>query len=489
MTFNGITILGLGPGDPQLMTCQAWEILENSKEIYLKSHQHPVIDELPEGFLVHSLEDLFVDDAETENLSERLVSTILGLGKRKGGVVYAVPGNPVIDDVLTSEITQRAEQAGVPVRVISGLSFIDPVCTALNIDLLSHTVLWDASELARLHVPPFAPSVPAIITQIQSREIAAEIKLTLMSLYPDNHPVKLVHAGGTAQEVVEVLQLFEIDRGSHIGMQTYLYVPPLDYRMSFEAFLEVIAHLRAPDGCPWDRQQDYKSLRSDLLEETYEALNALDADDPENLREELGDLVLLILMLSQIASESGDFTISDVLLGIHEKIVRRHPHVFGDQDVSDEQEVLQIWEQLKAEERSENGKSENSLLEGVSSALPALTQAQAYQKRAAWVGFDWSDLKGVIDKLNEELAEMQSAENAEEYGKEIGDLLFSVVNLARWKGVDAESALRESNARFYRRFAYIEDKAKEKGRLIQEMTIEEMESLWQEAKKEAHFLK
>ena len=187
-------------------------------------------------------------------------------------------------------------------ELISGLSIIESVCIALNIDLLSQTVLWDAFELARLNVPPFPPSVPAIITQIQSREIAAEIKLTLIAFTQTITQSNLSTLPALPKNWWRCCNYLKSIGSPHTGKQTYLYLPPLDYRMSFEAFLEVIAHLRAPDGCPWDRQQDYKSLRSDLLEETYEALNALDAGDPENLREELGDLVLLILMLSQIAN-------------------------------------------------------------------------------------------------------------------------------------------------------------------------------------------
>ncbi len=238
-----------------------------------------------------------------------------------------------------------------------------------------------------------------------------------------------------------------------------------------------------PDGCPWDREQTHLTLRADLLEETYEALAALDAGDPQGLREELGDLLLLILLHTQIASDDGEFTIADVLRGVHTKIVHRHPHVFGDMLAADAGTVLKNWEILKAEERASQGKSEASLLAGVSLALPALLQAEQYQKRAHHVGFDWSDVQGVRAKLEEELHEVDAAVGQAEQSAEIGDLLFAVVNLARWFHLDAESALREANARFYKRFSSIEAAARLQGRAVSDLSLDEMEALWQQAKK------
>jgi len=241
--------------------------------------------------------------------------------------------------------------------------------------------------------------------------------------------------------------------------------------------------LRAPEGCPWDREQTHLTLRADLLEETYEALAALDAADSQALREELGDLLLLILLHTQIASDDGEFTIVDVLRGVNTKIVHRHPHVFGDVEAADAGAVLKNWERLKAEERALQGKHEASLLDGVSLVLPALVQAEQYQKRTRHVGFDWPDVQGVRAKLDEELHELDAALGQAEQSSEIGDLLFSVVNLARWFHLDAESALREANARFYKRFSSIEAAARSQGRAVSDLSLDEMEALWQLAKK------
>jgi tetrapyrrole methylase family protein/MazG family protein len=372
---------------------------------------------------------------------------------------------------------------GMSLRLIEGLSFLEPIFTALRLDPFPHIALVDALQLAASHVPPFPPGVPALIAQIHSAMVAADVKLTLMSLYPDEHPVKLVHAAGTPDQVVEELALYEIDRSRHIGLLTALYLPPLAPQTSFESFLEVVAHLRAPEGCPWDREQTHHSLRGDLLEETYEALAAMDAGDVDGMREELGDLLLLILLHTQIASDEGEFTIADVLNGVNTKIVRRHPHVFGDFQLKDEHHLLRNWERLKAQERLENGKAEASLLDGVSLALPALAQAEQYQKRVARVGFDWPDVQGVLDKLAEELHEVHQAAEGEEREAEIGDLLFAVANLARWYKIEPESALRQANARFRQRFAFIERIAREQGRGVSDLTLDEMEDLWQQAKK------
>jgi tetrapyrrole methylase family protein/MazG family protein len=483
MAFSGITILGLGPGDPGLLTRQAWQVLESSPELYLRTRKHPVVDSLPADIQIYSFDDLYEASQTFEEVYEKIVQRVLELGRRPQGVVYAVPGHPYVAEATSPEIIRRARVEQLPVRVVDGLSFLEPVFTALEIDPYPNLALVDALELVASHVPSFPTNYPALIAQIHSPAVAADLKLTLTSLYPDEHPVKLVHAAGTAQQRVENLALYEIDRSLHIGLLTALYLPPLGANTSFEAFLEVVAHLRAPEGCPWDREQTHLTLRADLLEETYEALAALDAGDPQGLREELGDLLLLILLHTQIASDDGEFTMADVLRGVNTKIVHRHPHVFGDVKAADAGAVLKNWERLKAEERASQGKGEASLLDGVSLALPALLQAEQYQKRAHHVGFDWPDVGGVRAKLDEELHEVDAAVGQAEQSFEIGDLLFAVVNLARWFHLDAESALRESNARFYKRFSSIEAAARSQGRAVSDLSLDEMEALWQQAKK------
>ncbi len=477
-----ITIMGLGPGSADLLTRQAWEILLHTKEIYLRTQQHPLVAELPAGLIIHSFDDLYTAGENFDQVYGQIVDHIIQLGKQSEGVVYAVPGNPFVAEATTPAIIRRAREEGIVVRIVEGLSFIEPALAAIDVDPFPQLALIDALDLSMKHVPLFPPHMPALIAQIYSRQVASDVKITLTSVYPDEHPVKLVHAAGTQYEKVESCKLFEIDRSASIDVLSCLYLPPLDDHSSFETFQEVVAHLRAPEGCPWDKEQTHQSLRPYLLEETYEVLAALDANDPDELREELGDLLLQIYLHAQIASEEGEFAIADVLRTVHTKIVNRHPHVFGDVMIEDAQGVLRNWERLKAIERADNGKSEAGLLASVAPALPALSQAQEIQRRAARVGFDWKDIQGVWKKVEEELGEIHRANNPEEMAHEIGDLLFTVVNLARWQHVDSESVLRETNARFRQRFLKIEAAAREKGCSVADLSMEDMDSLWEAAK-------
>jgi tetrapyrrole methylase family protein/MazG family protein len=482
-----ITLLGLGPGDISLLTQQAASIIENTPEIYVRTVHHPIVNSFPPTIEVHSFDELYDQLPSFDDVYAHIIEKVLKLGRRSQGVIYAVPGHPYVAEATCPEIARRARFEGLPVQVVEGLSFIEPTLSALGVDPLPHLVIIDALELATAHVPPFPPDAPALIAQIHSKAVANDVKLTLMDTYPDEHPVSLVHAAGTPHALVEDLLLHAIDQSSSIGLLTSLYLPPLEKGMSFEAFQEIIAHLRAPDGCPWDREQDHQTLRTNLLEETYEALAALDADDPVHMREEFGDMLLQITLHAQIANEYGEFNINQMIKGIYDKIIRRHPHVFGNLKVDGVETVLHNWEKLKAAERAEvhkeNGGTEKGLLDGVEIALPSLAQAEEIQARAARVGFDWPDTRGVVDKINEECHELLNAEDLASRSDELGDLLFAVVNLARHYEIDAESALRETNTRFRKRFAHIEQSAREQGRPLSDLSLNEMESLWQEAKK------
>lgn len=479
----GITLLGLGPGDAAKLTREAWEVLLSASEIWLRTAQHPTVSAFPSRLKVFSFDDLYEGGADFASVYERIVERVMELGQRPQGVIYAVPGDPFVAEATTPEIARRVREMGLPLRIINGVSFVEPLCAALGLDPYPRCVLVDALELADLHVPSFPPDMPAIVAQLYSRLVAAEVKVTLNAVYPDEHPVRLVHAAGTPAERVENLCLYEIDRSEQIGLLTALYVPPLGEGTSFEAFQEVVARLRAPDGCPWDREQTHASLRPHLLEEAYEALAALDSGDTEKMAEELGDLLLQIVLHAQIASEEGEFGMADVLRGVRAKIIRRHPHVFGDLQLDSVQGVLRNWEKLKDAERRSSNQSEKGLLDGVPLALPALAQAQEYQERAARVGFDWPVVEGVLEKIAEEIEEVKTASDSEHLAAEIGDLFFALVNLARWKRVDAESALRAANQRFRVRFAFVEQCARQQGKHLQDLTLEEMEVLWQDAKR------
>lgn len=368
----------------------------------------------------------------------------------------------------------------------TGIAFhsLERVFVALGLDPFSGVTLVDAASLSAAFAPLFSPSYPALIARVSSAEIAAGVKRALLVNYPADFAVRLVHAGeGTFTPMLEDLPLDGIDRSLHLDAQTMLYLPGLGADSSLEFFQEVVAHLRDPlTGCPWDKEQTHASLRPYLLEETYEALEALDSGDMRKVSEELGDLLLQIVLHAQIGVVEGEFTLANVLQGINRKIIRRHPHVFGDVEVAGVSGVLRNWERLKAEEREQKSESEKGLLDSVPRILAALALAQEYQDRAARVGFDWSEIGPVRAKILEELEEVETAPDAAARAGELGDLLFAVVNLVRWYKVDAETALRETSNRFRRRFAYIERSAKSQGRVLSEMTLAEMDVLWEQAK-------
>jgi len=248
----------------------------------------------------------------------------------------------------------------------------------------------------------------------------------------------------------------------------------------FTSLVDIIARLRAPDGCPWDRKQTHASLRENLLAECYEALEALDEGDSGKLCDELGDLLMQVVLHTQIATEAGEFELGDVLTSINTKLVHRHPHVFGSKKVKDVEEVRHNWEVLKQEEREAG----TSMLASVPKQMPALSYSQEIQRRVAQVGFDWEDIDGIIDKLAEEVGEFKQAESQEQRAQEFGDLLFTLVNIARRLGVDLESALREANRKFFRRFSYMEEVCRKRGLNLAELSFDEQNALWEEAKRE-----
>jgi tetrapyrrole methylase family protein / MazG family protein len=248
----------------------------------------------------------------------------------------------------------------------------------------------------------------------------------------------------------------------------------------FESLVDIIARLRSPDGCPWDRKQTHDSLREYILEESYETLAALDEGDTDKLCEELGDLLLQIILQSQIAREAGEFELADVLTAINKKLIYRHPHVFGEIKVGSAEEVVHNWEILKKAERP----AKVSMLESVPKQMPALAYSQKIQQRVAEAGFDWKDIQGVVEKVVEEVQEFRQANSAKEKSDEFGDMLFTLVNFARRQGIDSEVALREANKRFFQRFTYMEKLCRERGQDFSSLSFDEQNRLWDEAKKE-----
>jgi MazG family protein len=255
--------------------------------------------------------------------------------------------------------------------------------------------------------------------------------------------------------------------------------------LRFQRLIEIMARLRAPGGCPWDREQTFDTIQPYTLEETYEVLDAIDRRDFRALAEELGDLMLQVVFYAQMAEEEGRFTVADSLDAINEKLVRRHPHVFADGDARTPDQVLKRWDEIKVEEKRGRGEAPKGLLDGVLKTQPALMEAAHLSRKAASAGFDWPSLGPVFDKMREEIAELEHArasENPSEIEGELGDLLFTIVNVARFLHVDPEQALRRTNVKFRHRFAHVEQELAARGRTLPESNIEEMEQLWQQSK-------
>lgn len=491
-----ITILGLGPGSAECLTREAWQVLTTAAEVWLRTARHPVVAYLPQSVALHSFDSLYEGCATFTEVYAAIVERILDLGRRPEGVCYCVPGHPWVGETAVPHIVCQAKEVGIPVRVVAGLSFVEPMLSALSLDALDGIQVVDALDLVALCHPSLNPDVPALVAQVYSRAVASDLKLVLMNQYPDEHQVALVDAAATPAEQVSWLPLYEIDR-QDVTPLTSLYVSPLPPVSSFEGFQQTVARLRAPDGCPWDREQTHESLRTNLLEETYEVLAAIDAKDVAGLCEELGDLLLQIILHAQIAIEDGEFYMAEIIAGIDSKLKRRHPHVWGDVQVQGSQDVIVNWEAIKRREREANGAEARSMLDGIPKALPSLTQAVEYGKRVARVGLDLGiagvtpvsaapDGRLVLETALSEV--LKCSEIAEAQGTDLatsvwGNLLFAIASYARKSGVDLESALRETSASLASRFRVLESAARDAGISLAEMDPAQLNQLWQEAHK------
>lgn len=481
-----LTLLGLGPGDVDDLSRRAWRTLKSARRVILRTSQHNCVPCLPQQdgdatIVYQSCDDLYETIPEFKHVYDAIVERVL-TAARAGDVVYAVPGDPMVGESTVLRLIEAVKAENIPYEIVSGISFVEPVLRAVGHDALDGLQILDGIVVAAMHHPPINPDYPALLGQVYSRAVAANVKLTLMNQYPDDYLVTLLHAAGTETMQVETLPLYQIDRSPNIRHMTTLFVPALGEMSSFEQFQEIIAHLRAPEGCPWDREQTHQSLRRYLLEEAHEVLEALDEDDSDALYQELGDLLLQVVLHTQVAIDEGEFKMTDVLRHINAKLIHRHPHVWGDTAVSGAGEVLANWDTLKKQEHAAKGIRRDSLLDGVPKGLPALMQAYEYQSKAAKPGFDWDRIEDVAAKVREELEEVLTAPTDEARAEEIGDLLFALVNWARWLKIEPETALRETNAKFSRRFRHIETTLAAQGRTLKDSTLAEMDSLWNAAK-------
>lgn len=469
-----ITILGLGPGSWGDLTMQARTLLAQAAQeqtpVYFRTLVHPTVEPLQKDLpdlKIASFDEVYDESDDWEKLYQSITTTVCEVASRQP-MIYAVPGHPLLGESSVQLILAQARQRGLSTRVVSGLSFLEPVCAALELDpftLGAHII--DATELASLgHVEiagRIIPTMPLLIVQVYNRRVASAVKIALGECYPDEWPVKLVRAAGVDNdEAVIEMPLYELDRNNLANHLCTLYVPPRGVMEALrlpETLRYITMRLRRePDGCPWDRQQTHQSLTRYVIEETYEVVEALAENDMEALAEELGDLLLQVYLHAEIAHQEGHFAIGDIFEHINAKMIRRHPHVFGAVEVGSAGEVVQNWAEIKKQEKLAAGKdlTSASALDGVPLASPALTLAQEYQKRAAKTGFEFSRIQEVLDTFSEELQKLRQANTPTEQKEEMGKLLFSAVTVAHLLDIDAEEALREATRKFKRHFQYWE---------------------------------
>jgi tetrapyrrole methylase family protein/MazG family protein len=500
ITPPAITILGLGPGSWDDLTIQARAVLERAAReqtpVCFRTLVHPTIEPIKAAFpdlQITSFDDFYDESDNWEQLYQRITESVCEQAARQP-VIYAVPGHPLIGELTVQLLLAQARQRGLSTRIVAGLSFLEPVCAALELDPFTlGAQIIDATALAGLTHDEVAgkivPTTPLLIVQVYNRRVASEVKIALGECYPDEWPVKLVKAAGVdSDEAVIEMPLYELDRNSLANHLCTLYVPPRNAMEALrlpESLRYITMRLRRdPDGCPWDRQQTHESLTRYVIEEAYEVVEAIEEHDLDHLAEELGDLLLQVYLHSEIARQEGNFTIGDVFEHVNAKLIRRHPHVFGTTEVANAGQVVQNWEAIKKQEKIAAGKDVDaaSVLDGIPLASPALVLAQEYQKRAAKTGFEFSQLQEVLDKLNEELNELHAASTVEEQKEEMGDVLFIVAKLARMLHIDAEEALRQANRKFKQRFTQMEATIKSEQREFASYTLEEWTQLWKKAK-------
>ncbi|PAQ14853.1 nucleoside triphosphate pyrophosphohydrolase [Bacillaceae bacterium SAOS 7] len=483
MTYS-ITIVGLGAGELDQLPLGIYKLLKRTNKVYARTIDHPVIAELQaEGVSFESFDHVYEKHDQFEAVYEEIVAELTLAATTEEEVVYAVPGHPIVAEKTVQLLLEKGKLPEWDISIAGGQSFLDALFTSIEADPIDGFQFLDGTALHRDDINIFQH---VVIAQVYDAFVASEVKLTLMEKYADEYEVYIVTAAGSSEQVVKKVPLYELDRQVELNNLTSLYVPPVKeaeqtYR-EFAVLRQIIAKLRAPDGCPWDREQTHESLKKYLIEEAYELLEAIDRQDDDHIIEELGDVLLQVLLHAQIGEDEGMFSIEDVIETLAQKMIRRHPHVFGEKVVEGAEQVVANWQEIKQQEK---GTKETALLDEVAKGLPALLRAYELQKKAAKVGFDWEDAQGALDKVEEEWKEfLDEVKSGDEVRllEEFGDLLFALVNVSRFYAIHPEEALIAVNEKFYRRFTHVEKRVKESKRAFNEYTLEELDAFWNEAK-------
>lgn len=478
-----IKIIGLGPGNPNALTIGAMEELKKCKNVYFRTEMHPTVEYLKEKDIKFKTYDYLYESSNSfDEVYDKIAKDLIKKNTEDGELIYAVPGHPLVAESVVNLINLCKEN-NIKYELIPSVSFIDVMMERLEIDPIEGLKVIDAFDVDNQILDK---RIGTVITQVYSRLIASEVKIKLGQFYNDDTEIIYCRAVGIeGQERIERMPLYELDMQEDIDHLTSVYIPKdVKNKKDIYDLFNVVNTLRGENGCPWDREQTHDSIKKSMVEESYEVVDAINNDDIDGLIEELGDVLLQVVFHTVIEKEEGYFDFSDIIDGECNKMIFRHPHVFGDTVVKDSKEVVSNWEELKKKEKHFNSVTEE--LQAVAKALPALIRAQKVQKKAKKVGFDMEDINEVIEKLKEEfyeVLEVYKINNKAKITEEVGDLLFSCVNLARFLDIDSEEALNNSTNKFIKRFKYIEDEGKKKNIEIEKMNLSEMNKLWNESKK------
>lgn len=436
-----IAIVGLGPGDVGDMPLAVWQLLHSGRQVILRTLRHPCVDALGAIVNLQSCDDLYEQHPAFADVYAAVVARVLAAAG-DGPVVYAVPGHPWVGELTTGMIQSAAQKRGLTVHVSGGASFIDAAAGALGIDPMEGCQVVDGMALAAAHHPPLDVSLPALVGQVYSRQVASDVKLTLLNAYPPAHRVTLLQAAGMAGQCTLTVHLHELDHQTSFDHLTALFVPAQRPGGSFNDLQQLIAHLRAPEGCPWDQEQTLLSLREFLLSECCEVLEAMDNEDDAHTAEELGDLLGIVCMIVQVAVEEGRFQMADAVRASVEKLTRRHPHVFDVANVPDMEGLYSQWDAIKAQERAEKGQKPKGPLDGIPASLPALEKAREMQSNGEKAGLL---SRAEVAEENPTLAELLPPGSE---STDLGRLLWQITALAKTRGLQPEAALRAYVVRF-----------------------------------------
>ncbi|MDZ5015305.1 nucleoside triphosphate pyrophosphohydrolase [Clostridium perfringens] len=478
-----LKIMGLGPGAYEALTIGALKELKNNKNIYFRTEKHPTVDFLKdEGIKFESYDHAYEKYDSFDDVYKYIAEDLITKIKDDEDLIYAVPGHPLVAEKSVINLIELCKENNIQYEVLPAVSFVDAMMEALQVDPIEGVKIIDAFDMKNQILDK---RVGTIITQVYNNFIASEVKLRLLEGYEDDTEIIFVRAAGVeGLESIRKIPLYELDWQEDIDYLTSIYIPKdLGNKKDFQDLLDIIETLRNPGGCPWDREQTHESLKSALLEECYEVIDAIENEDEDALIEELGDVLLQVVFHASIGKEDGYFDIMDVIGEISNKMINRHPHVFGNEKANTSEQVLVNWDEIKKEEKGIKTLTEE--MQNIAKSLPATTRAYKVQKKAKKVGFDWDDVNCAMDKVKEELNEIKEVYNCEDKSiieGEVGDLLFACINVARFLEVDGELALDKTIKKFIKRFSYIENEAIKNNKNLKDMTLEEMDKLWEEAK-------